>query len=175
MDKQTGRLSLLLVALLPALLSSCGVADAPAASPADDDEEEQQEEALINYKRDVQPIWDAHCTSCHGDTPTAQAGLILRAGESFAALMTSTQNPCIAEDGGLLELPRVAPGDPAASMLWVKLNTDLTAPTWPQCGREMPVVGTALATTHPEAAETVRLWIVQGAQAPQEGDEPSAD
>src|SRR5688500_18026933 len=102
MDTQTARRSSLLffalsapVALVLAsssmLLSACGIADASDANDANDADDEsdandalpEDDAALIDYERDVQPIWDAHCTSCHGDGPNAQAGLILRAGDSF--------------------------------------------------------------------------------------------
>lgn len=103
--------------------------------------------------RDVQPILDQYCVSCHM-LESPQGGLILETGEAHAALVgvPSTQAP----------MPRVAPGDPARSYLVHKLRgTHLKAGG---SGARMPFAtegpGGALA---PAQIETIEAWVRAGA------------
>ncbi len=96
------------------------------------------------YAADVQPIWDAHCTSCHG--AAANAGMDLRSTAGTAMLVGVAS----ATYGG----SRVVPGDPAASVLYLKLQGDVST------GDRMPLGGAALSAGE---LEKVRLWIAGGA------------
>lgn len=66
-----------------------------------------------DYSADIQPIWDARCTTaCHGGT-VAAGGLRLN-GDSHAELVAVSSS-------GLPSMHLVSPGDPANSYLWHKL------------------------------------------------------
>lgn len=95
----------------------------------------------VSYADDVQPIWSAHCTGCHGGT----AGLELGAPDSRANLVGVAS----ANWGGVL----VVAGDPAASILYRKLTGDGGV------GDRMPQGGALGAGD----IETVRRWIAEGA------------
>lgn len=97
------------------------------------------------YAADIQPIWDAHCTSCH----PSDAQLDLTAGNSRTQLVDVPQvttGACAAEK-------RVDSVAPASSSLlgWV-LGTS--------CGEQMPVGAAPLS-----AAELIRIqsWVLGGA------------
>lgn len=97
--------------------------------------------APVSYAEDVQPIWSAHCTGCHGGT----AGLELGAPDSRANLVGVAS----ANWGGVL----VVAGDPTTSILYRKLTGDGGV------GDRMPQGGALGAGD----IETVRRWIAEGA------------
>ena len=97
--------------------------------------------APVSYAADVQPIWNANCTGCHGGT----AGLELAAPDSRADLVGVASTNW----GGV----RVAAGDPAASVLYRKISGDGGV------GDRMPQGGVLGA----DDIETVRRWIAEGA------------
>jgi mono/diheme cytochrome c family protein len=95
-------------------------------------------QAQIDYQSQVQPIFNANCTSCHG----ANGGVNL---SSFSALMSSVGNSY----GSNV----VVPGDPQASGLIDKLGTN------PQFGNPMPPSG---QLSQADIA-MIRQWISEGA------------
>ena len=97
--------------------------------------------APVSYAADVQPIWNANCTGCHGGT----AGLELSPPDSRAALVSVASTNW----GGV----RVAAGDPAASVLFRKISGDSGV------GDRMPQGGALGA----DDIEMVRRWIAEGA------------
>jgi hypothetical protein len=110
------------------------VDDGPLAPPPD----------TVSYVTDIQPIFDLNCVGCHG--LGGLAGLDLRAGFSRAALVGVTATE--------IDLPRVDPGSPQTSWLYLKLTGTQTV------GDPMPFGG------FPLPAATVALveqWIVEGA------------
>lgn len=98
-----------------------------------------------DFATKVQPIFTASCASCHGGA-APQLGLDLGEGAAYAALVgvDSTSQP------GTL---RVAPGDPSASLLLLKVG-----PT-PPVGARMPLGG---ALSDAEIA-TLEAWVAAGA------------
>ena len=98
----------------------------------------------VAYAVDVQPIWDTHCTSCHGSVPSAGMDLRAAAGTAMLVNVAATGHPGV----------RVVPGNPAASVLFGKLQGD------PALGDRMPLGGASLSAGE---LETVRLWIAGGA------------
>ncbi len=92
----------------------------------------------VSYSRDVQPIFDARCISCHGDVGP-EDGLSLT---SYDGVMA-----------GSVAGPVVIPGDPANSEL-VKRIKGITTP-------RMPFGGPPLSE---EQIRTIETWIAQGAQ-----------
>jgi hypothetical protein len=98
--------------------------------------------AFVSYAADVQPIWDASCVVCHG----LSGGLDLSAPQSRGNLVGVAS----ATWGGV----RVIAGDPERSLLFRKLTGDGAV------GDRMPQGG----ALDPADIETVRRWIVEGAQ-----------
>ena len=96
-------------------------------------------EAQVDYATQVQPIFNANCTSCHG----SNGGVDLR---SFSALMSSV--------GNNYGTNVVVPGNPDASGLVDKIEN-----ANPQFGNSMPPNG-SLAQTE---IDMIRLWISEGA------------
>lgn len=105
----------------------------------------------IDYATQIQPIWDAACT-CHLQGPSGTmtaTTLTLNADVSYGELVDtpSTQS----------DLPRIAPGDPAGSYLWRKLEgTQLEVGGM---GSQMPQIG---ELTEEELA-LIEAWISAGA------------
>ena len=100
----------------------------------------------IDFGRDVLPIFRENCINCHG--PSQQMGR-LRLDERRAAL------PNRVGANGV----RIIPGNSAASRLYQQI-------TKPPNGLLMPPSGPLSA----EQVETIRLWIDQGAEWPDELD-----
>jgi hypothetical protein len=126
--------------ILAFLLSLAGCSDSgdPTGAPPLDSP------LTVSYAADVQPIWSAHCTSCHG--AVANAGMDLRASAGTAMLV----NVASVTYGG----SRVVPGSPETSVLYLKLQGDVST------GDRMPLGGAALSAGE---LEKVRLWIAGGA------------
>jgi hypothetical protein len=98
----------------------------------------------VSFVTDIQPIFDLNCVGCHG--LDGNAGLDLRAGFSHASLVEVTATET--------DMPRVDPGQPLTSWLYLKLTGAQTV------GDPMP------SGSFPLPAATVDLveqWIVEGA------------
>ncbi len=109
----------------------------------------------VGYAATIQPIWDAHCVSCH----RAGADLDLESAGSRERILAET-GTCL-EDGEVVEKPLVVPGDPGASVLWRKLANELDGFAY---NREMPPNGLGgLREEDPEAFAAVEAWIAGGA------------
>jgi len=106
----------------------------------------------IDYKTDIQPIWDGKCvTACH--TPGGSAatnGPLLGADVSYANLV-GKQSPTVA-------LPLVAPSDVDGSYLWHKLNN--TQGDVNGAGLSMPL-GSMLPAAE---LDLIEQWISEGAK-----------
>ena len=107
------------------------------------------DEPRVDFRRDVQPIFAAHCVGCHG--PTKQKGG-LRLDRKDAAL-----------DGG--DAAAIVPGKGAESPV-----VELAGGADPD--RVMPPEGPRLG---PEQVATLRRWIDQGADWPDEVGATAAD
>lgn len=95
--------------------------------------------AQVNYEAEIQPIFDAHCTTCHG----GRSGIFLT---SYDALMGS--------DGDLWGDDLIVAGDPDASGLIDALEVD------PERTRRMPQGQTPLTDSE---INLIRRWISEGA------------
>jgi len=123
------------------LLALAGCSDDGSAPNGPD----EPEPVAVSFAADVQPIFDARCVGCHG--AGGNGGLDLRASATPGSLV----NVAAAGYTGL----RVAPGDPAASVLYLKVEGD------PSTGPRMPFGGAALSAAD---RALIRDWIAQGAQ-----------
>ncbi|WP_052519451.1 Ig-like domain-containing protein [Archangium violaceum] len=104
------------------------------------------------YTRDIQPIWNAQCTSCHSSS--GRGGLNLLEGSSHASLVnTAGTGGYPAGCGGTT---RVVPNEPDNSMLVKKISG--TA-----CGGRMPQGNTAYFDNNPGQLIRIRSWILAGA------------
>jgi hypothetical protein len=99
------------------------------------------------HDADLQPIWDATCTSCHSGS-SASASLDLSDGYTEAVDVPAVQLPT---------MDRVEPGDTSLSYLWHKLEG--TQATVGGSGNTMPRTGT-LSVADRAIIET---WITEGA------------
>ncbi len=97
----------------------------------------------VSFAKNVQPIFDRSCTSCHGGS----AGMFLDEGESYANLMNvQAQKGCTSEK-------RVLPGNSSASVLFKRISGT-------SCGTQMPKKAPPLS---PGEIQLIRDWIDQGA------------
>jgi len=96
----------------------------------------------VSFSNDIQPIFNAHCTNCHG----GQGGLTLTSGASYNQLVhVLAQSSCTV-------MYRVLPYQAANSVLYRKVSGT-------SCGNTMPVGG-SLTTAQ---INSLRDWINQGA------------
>jgi len=132
-------------ALVAAVLLSSGCSDwgdEPADDP-DDGGPVGPPPTTVSFATDIQPIFDASCAGCHG--AGGNAGLDLRAGVSHGNLVGVSASES--------SLDLIAPGDPLASWLYLKLTgaQDVGSPMPP--GSPLPQ----------SQVELVRVWIEEGA------------
>ncbi len=130
-----------------ALLALLGHA-AQAGGPTDcDDLNSVAPFTQFNYPVVIQSIWQANCSGCHLDGGSS-GGLNLDSPGSDLALIDIPS----AQDGNFI---RVLPGDPLASLLFLKLNCDN-----PGLGSRMPLGGSNLSLTQ---QALIFDWIEAGA------------
>ena len=123
-------------ALLGALLlAGSAAAPAPFAPP-------RSSEEPVDFERDVAPLFEAHCSKCHGEAKQ-RAGLRL---DSHAAVLAGS------DDG---EQRIVIPGEPGESMLYQLVTTTDEDERMPPKGGPLP----------PEEQELLRRWIAEGARS----------
>lgn len=128
----------IMAALLVALLSSCSDEGSPVDLGGGDPPDS------VSYAQQVQPIFDARCTGCHG--AGGNGGLDLRSPESYdnlVGLMSPNYSAL-----------RVSAGMPSGSVLFDKISGGGVY------GDRMPLGQTPL--TDPQIA-MIRAWIEQGA------------
>lgn len=103
----------------------------------------------MSFSGDVQPIFDANCTGCHG-SGVQLGGLNLAPGQSFAQLVNVTSIECAAT-------LRIQPFAPASSYLVQKITGTTTT-----CGpsTRMPLGGTPLSASD---QAKIGAWIAAGA------------
>ncbi len=102
------------------------VTPAPTATPGG--------AATVSYRRDIQPIFNRNCVSCHG----GQAGLYL---DSYDHVMAGSARGRV-----------VVPGDPQTSEL-VRRIRGLSQPAMPMGGAPLPA----------SDIEAIVTWIAEGA------------
>lgn len=140
------RASALAVLLGAVLLSCAGVGQ--SGSPATVDAAQSSDVPLAaktvwagSYSRDIQPIFDQYCVSCHG-AAVAENGLRL---DSYANVMKGTTIGAV-----------VIPGSPATStLLTVTQGTAAPQIQMPHNARKLTA----------NRIENIRLWIQAGASS----------
>ncbi|RQR27565.1 hypothetical protein [Burkholderia sp. Bp9142] len=101
-----------------------------------------------SFKKDVQPILDANCVSCH-QTGSAPQNLVLESGASYRAIVNHSST----EAHQML----VAPGAPKSSYLLAKISGSQAELGGK--GERMPIGGVLQS----EDIEAIRAWIAAGA------------
>jgi hypothetical protein len=104
---------------------------------------------MVSFAREVQPLLDAHCTGCH-EGPRPPEGLNLTAAHSYSLTVNTSSRQA-------RRVPRVAPGQPERSYLYLKLTGAHAAAggSGTQMPPDFPLPETDLAR--------IRAWIEQGA------------
>ena len=113
---------------LAALVAACGAGVASAEEPA-----------KIDFVRDVQPLFKAHCTGCHGPKQQKNGFRLDRRRDAFRGGTTN----------------QIGPGNSEASHLYFRLVGD-------RDGLQMPPDG----PLSPEQIKVIKAWIDQGAVWP---------
>ena len=114
------------------------------------------------YAKDIAPIIATKCEPCH--TTQAQAGLNFTYDNlvvNSAVTNAATMN-CTFLDASKR---RVVPGTPDSSLLWAKIEVqDDNLGGTHKCGIHMPPLATSKHVLATVEADTIRLWIKQGAK-----------
>lgn len=122
----------------------------------------------VSFSKDIQPIFDARCVSCHSPGGMADQVMHLVPEHSYDALVPSDENHegGMEGNGELLEGngehrdmdhgARVVPGDSANSYLYQKVSMDSP----PEGGARMPFGGPPLSQSQ---IDLIKSWIDQGA------------
>ncbi len=127
------------------------VVEEPDDMPPAPDDDAGVGDLSISYARQIQPIFDLSCAVCHAQGGFADfRGIDLRLTqeESYDLLINQ---PSVQRS----DLTLVVPGDPEASLLFQKVDSDT-----PSVGVRMPFGRAPLAD---DDIELIRLWIEQGA------------
>lgn len=109
----------------------------------------------IDYATQVQPIFNDSCTGCHGGS----GGLNLGAAVSRGNLVN------VASNNANAGIPRVTPGNAAASFLFRKINCTVLGAG---LGQRMPRNGPPYLSIEQQAL--VMDWILDGARAQSDPD-----
>jgi len=139
------------------IASTAPVAGAGAGADAADAAVAETASGKLSFANDVyDQVIRARCGSCHSDGPSFGGLALFPGAETAYANLVSV--PAGAEDNYKCKdsgLMRVEPGDPARSLLYLKL-------TMPTCGSMMPPGGLG-GTLTDEQLSLIRDWIMEGA------------
>ncbi|HSZ81787.1 MAG TPA: hypothetical protein VLA14_05875 [Polyangia bacterium] len=122
--------------------------------------------AQLSFATDIMPIINTNCHDCH---QTGMDGMLdLTAANAFKSLVGLGSGGAVLQNktckvGGTTIMYRVAPGDPAHSLMYLKITTPQATLTTDNCGNTMPKGKTQLGTMTPADATTIQTWIMQGA------------
>ena len=108
-----------------------------------------QTEEKVDYLTEVKPILEGFCYECHGEDRSRRE----------ADLRLDIKEDAFADLGGF---PNIAPGDPDDSELYIRVSSEFAEMRMPpyEAGTELTA----------EQIETIRLWILQGAEWPEGGE-----
>ena len=112
-----------------------------------------QDGEKVDYLTQVRPILENFCYECHGEDRSRRE----------ADLRLDIKELAFKDLGGF---PNIAPGDPDDSELYIRVSSEFLEMRMPPYE-----AGTQLTE---EQIETIRLWILQGAEWP-EDDDAAAD
>ena len=104
-------------------------------------------EDKISFNRQIRPILSDRCFQCHG--PSEEA----RQAELRLDLVGGDEGPFRDRDGHQV----LAPNNPAASLMWQRINTDDESVRMPPVDSNKPLISA-------EEKALIKQWIVEGAQ-----------
>ncbi len=109
---------------------------------------------VVDYLADVKPILEGFCYECHGADASRRE----------KELRLDIREEAMKDLGGF---PNIAPGDPDDSELYIRVSTDFAEMRMPpyEAGTELTA----------RQIETIRLWIEQGAEWPDEAAGPDEE
>lgn len=143
-----------LIWMIPALLAG-GIWSGSAGACTPEDLSSIPVIDNVDYATQVQPIFNASCTGCHGGS----GGLNLGAAVSRGNLVN------VASNNGAAGIPRVTPRNPGASFLFRKINCVGLGPPF---GLRMPRNGPPYLSLEQQAL--IMDWILEGATAQADPD-----
>ena len=108
-----------------------------------------QDGEKVDYLTQVKPILENFCYECHGEDRSLRE----------ADLRLDIKELAFKDLGGF---PNIAPGDPDDSELYIRVSSEFLEMRMPPYE-----AGTQLTE---EQIETIRLWILQGAEWPEEAE-----
>lgn len=108
----------------------------------------------VDYLTQVKPILENFCYECHGEDRSRRE----------ADLRLDIKELAFKDLGGF---PNIAPGDPDDSELYIRVSSEFLEMRMPPYE-----AGTQLTE---EQIETIRLWILQGAEWPEEAEAEAGD
>ncbi len=107
-------------------------------------------DAGVSFATQVWPVFQTYCAGCH--IAGASGGLSLAQAVAYQNLVGQPSN-CLAS------LPRIDPGSPGTSLLYLKI-TNAAA----KCGSSMPFGQTPLVGQDAAAVALINAWILEGAR-----------
>ncbi len=131
-------------ALLSVFATLPAAAPLRAAGVGSDDSD-----AIISFKKQIQPIFDANCVACH-QSGSAQEGLVLEEGKAYASLIRKPSHQA--------NMALILPGSPQESYLLHK--ADGSQVSVHGRGERMPLGG----KLDPQELELLRAWVAAGAE-----------
>lgn len=151
------------LASLITLLIGCAGADDPRTEPAD----AGPGDGKVSYSRDIQPIWNQWCLTCHswkvGPEAFKHQQPQLDRDESHTALVMGSwkSSVCYSTVGEeFIHLQQVVPGEPDQSGVVAILDHERVGNG---CFTSMPRGSVGLRLLAPNQYELVRRWILEGA------------
>jgi hypothetical protein len=137
-----------LASLLTMLAASCLEGDDTGGEPT-----------VARFSEINADIFEAKCTfACHSGGEFAAGGFDMQA-DPYGALVGAPATASECEDGAMM---RIAPGEPDASLVYLKIVAKMNGTAAP-CGEEMPPGDDQPGLT-PDEAERLRSWIEAGAE-----------
>jgi hypothetical protein len=140
--------------MIPALLAG-GIWSGSAAACSPEDLSSIALNDNVDFATQVQPIFNASCTGCHGGS----GGLNLGAAVSRGNLVN------VASNNANAGIPRVTPRNPGASFLFRKINCVGLGPPF---GLRMPRSGPPYLSLEQQAL--IMDWILEGATVQSDPD-----
>ena len=121
--------------------------------------------AMLSFAKDIMPIITANCHDCHQTGTDGNLNLKADANDTLGTTAYTSlvglgsggavQHNTMCKIGGTAITNRVLPGDPAHSLMYLKITTPQATLTTGNCGNTMPNGKTQLGTMTPADAPEI--------------------
>jgi hypothetical protein len=121
---------------------------------------------MLSFATDILPIINTKCHDCH---QTGKDGMLdMTAANAYMSLVGLGSGGAVLQNtnckiGGTAITNRVLPGDPAHSLMYLKITTLKATLTAGNCGATMPNNMTQLGTSDAADTQKIHDWIAGGA------------